>query len=113
MSDLEILVREARELDAEIKELTEKKSSLIERIKAELKVGDALVVDGVRASLREGNRKFNLKLALDILPEDVRLSCIRPMIDEKLVRQTVEAMGQLDAAMEKADPSKTVFDLTK
>lgn len=112
MSDLEILIREARELDAEIKELTAKKSDIVERLKKELSVGDAVVVDGVRASLREGNRKYSTALALRLLDDDTKLKCIRPMIDEKLVRQTVESLGLIDSAMEPADPSKTVFNLT-
>lgn len=112
MSDIEMLVREARELDAEIKELTSKKTDLIDRLKKELQVGEGVVVDGVRASLREGNRKYSTKLALALLDDDAKMKCIRSMIDEKLVRSTVEAMGLLDSAMEPADPSKTVFNLT-
>jgi hypothetical protein len=113
MSDIEILVREARELDAEIRELTEKKVALVERIKAELKPGDFVVVDGVRASMREGNRKFDLATALKMLPEDLKLKCVVTCIDEKLVREAAEAVGVLAAAMIRPDDAKPVLDLVK
>jgi hypothetical protein len=112
MSDqLEFLIREARETDAEIKVLTEKKEALVEKIKAELSVGESITVDGVRASLRPGNRKFSLALALKQMPPEMKMDHIRPMIDEKMVRQTAETMGW--DCMEPADTSKTVLDLAK
>jgi hypothetical protein len=112
MSAIEQLVRDAREIDAEIKELAARKTEIIDRLKKELQVGDAVTVDGVRASLREGNRKYSTKLALALLDEDTKLKCIRPMIDEKLARSLVEQLGLLDNAYEPASSDKTVFNLT-
>ena len=112
MSNVEELVREARDIDAQIRELTEQKSALIEKIKAQLSIGEKVVVDGVAASLRIGNRKFDTKTALGMMDEDTRLKCVVQKIDEKLVRQFAEAMGIAEAAMIAPDPSKTVFNLT-
>lgn len=109
--NIEELVREARRIDSSIKELTEQKTALVERIKAALTVGESLTVDGVRASLRPGNRKFSLKLGLDLLPEEIKLTCVSTAIDEKKVREAVTAIGMLDAAMEAS--ASTVLDLAK
>lgn len=112
-SQIEILVREARAIDADIKELIEKKDALITRIKSELTVGQTVTIDGVRASLRPGNRKFSPMLALKLMTEDMKVACITTKIDEKMVRQTADAMGWTEHCYEPADPSKTVLDLTK
>lgn len=109
---LDDLVREARALDAEIKELTEKKSSLVERIKAELKVGDGGTVDGVAFSLRAGNRRFDAKAALTLMDLDVQVKCIVKTIDEKLVRNFSDQLGLTERCLLAADPTKTVFNLT-
>lgn len=110
---VEILVREAREIDAEMKELAEKKDALVTRIKAELKVGDSVTVDGVRASLRAGNRKFSIAAALAMMTPEMKVSHVRSMIDEKMVRQTVDSFGWTEQCYEPGDPSKTVLDLAK
>jgi hypothetical protein len=110
---IEALVREARELDAEIKELTEKKDALVGRIKAELKPGDFGVVDGVRYAMREGNRKFSMATALSMMTDDMKLKCISTKLDEKLVRQTVDALGFTEQCMVIAPDAKPILDLVK
>lgn len=107
------LIREARDIDCRIKELTEQKTALVERIKTELGVGGVTTVDGVRCSVRPGNRTFSPALALRLLDDDLKMKCVVTTIDWKLVRSTVEAMGRIDDAMEAADPSKTILDLAK
>lgn len=112
MSDVTELVREAREIDAQVKHLSEQKAALVGRITKELGVGEKVVVDGVACSLRAGNRKFSLPLALKLLDDDLKLKCVVTTIDQKLVRQMVENMGLIDSAMESSDSSKTVLNLT-
>jgi hypothetical protein len=110
---VEMLVRQARELQAEIDEKVAEKAAIVDRLKKEIQPGEKVVVDGVAASHRPGNRKYSLTLALKLLDDETKLKCVRPMIDEKFVRMTVEQMGLIDSAMEPAPADKTVFDLTK
>jgi hypothetical protein len=113
VNNVEEMVRAARELDASIKELEEQKAALIEKLKTELAVGEKVVVDGVAAGHRNGNRKFDPKVALDLMPTEVKVKCIdtSPRIDEKLVRQFADQMGLTEAAKVLPDSGKTVFSL--
>jgi predicted kinase len=115
MTDIQILIREAREIKAEMAEKKAQYDALVERIQAELKPGDFVVVDGVTCSVREGNRKWDLATALSLLPTDVKMKCIvtTPRLDEKLVRQATDALNLTDAAMVRPDDAKPVLDLAK
>ena len=113
MSNIEEMVREARDLDAQIKDFAAQKEALIEKLKTELAVGEKVVVDGVAAGHRQGNRKFDVATALKLMPEDVKLKCIvtEPRLDEKLVRQFADQMGITEQAKVLPDSGKTVFSL--
>jgi hypothetical protein len=113
VNNVEEMIREARDLNAQIADLTAQKEALIEKLKTELAVGEKVVVDGVAAGHRQGNRKFDVATALKLMPEDVKLKCIvtEPRLDEKLVRQFAEQMGIVEQAKVLPDSGKTVFSL--
>lgn len=111
-TDIGPWVREARRLDAEIKAMAETKASLESKIKEVLAVGEIVTVDDVVCVLRAGNRKFNEKAALALMPVEIQVKCIVKAVDPKLVRQFADEMGITDAAMDPAGEGKSILKLT-
>lgn len=108
--EIEALVRRARSMDAEIRELNEAKALVVARIDKLVDVGWKMDVDGVTVRKTAGNRRFDAKLALSMLDPDTKLSCVRTVIDDKLVRAAAQSAGIEDACMTGGD-DKSILKL--
>lgn len=111
---LEAMVRTGRFLAAQIKELTEQKTIVEDKIKAMTPIGWSLVVDGVPASKRKPNRAFSKLLALAAMTPEQRQECkvTEPRFDDKLIRKKADELGLTESCMEESDdPSKAILKL--
>lgn len=113
MSDrLADLVRQARLLDADIKELQERRAAIVEQIADAVEPGWKLSVDGVAAYCAPPRRSFSMGKALSMLDEAMRDKCITVSYDPKLVRAAAEHAGIVDACMEAPEAGRASVRLS-
>lgn len=96
---LAALVRLGRQLDAEIRDLGERKRAVIKALDEVTDVGWKLVVDGVPASKKLGNRTFSPALALERFTVEEKLSVISTGIDFAAVRALADNLGFTEECM--------------
>ena len=108
---LEALIRRHRQLLAEAAELTAEAKEIKDAIDDAIEVGWQLTVDGLTASKRDGNRAFDVTVAVTSLPKDVREACVVTRYDADLLRAAVKEAGLLESCMQPKPGTKPVLKL--
>lgn len=98
----EALIKRGRELAAEIKSQGEELKQIVSRLDDLTPVGWTLVVDGIPAKKKPGNREFNPELAVARFTPVELEQCKAEGIDPKKVRELAEAKGLVEACMVEA-----------
>lgn len=96
---LESLVRRYRMLGSQMAELRGEQDQIKVMIDANVPLGWSRSVDGVTAHKREGNRSFDLVIAVSLLDDAAKAECVKTSYDQARVRAAVEAAGKLDECM--------------
>lgn len=102
---LESLVRRYRSLGAQMAELRGEMDQIKFVIDTSVPVGWSRAVDGVTAHKREGNRSFDVVIAVSLLDDAAKAECVKTGYDTARVRAAIEAAGKLDECMI-SDPSR-------
>lgn len=105
------LVRHGRQIDAEIKDLLERKKSIVRMIDLATDIGWRLIVDGIAAVKTTGNRSFSPALAIERFTEDQKLSVVSTSIDFKAVRALADVLGITEDCMVAPDLDKSSVKL--
>lgn len=105
------LVRRGRSLAAEMKSIGEEVAQILKRLDELTPIGWELVVDGIAARKRPGNRGFSHELAIaQFTPDDLE-ACKAEGLDPKKVRTVAESKGLVEACMVAAPPEKASVSL--
>lgn len=104
---VEALVRRARGLAAEIREMTETKKAIESRIESLVPLGWKSEIDSIPAQRKLGNRSFNRDLAIARMTQEQKLQCVTTGIDDKMVRAIADSQGWTEECMVEPDPDKT------
>lgn len=106
---LAALVRLGRQIDAEIRELGERRRGLVQLLDEATTVGWRLIVDGVPAAKTPGNRSFSPALALEHFTDEQKLSVVSTSIDFRAVRTLADSLNITEDCM--VTPDKTNLKL--
>lgn len=96
---LESLVRRYRMLGAQMAELRGEQDQIKMMIDENVPVGWSRSVDGVAAHKREGNRSFDMVIAVSLLDDAAKAECVKTGYDQGRVRAAIEAAGKIDECM--------------
>lgn len=102
---LESLVRRYRALGAQMAELRGEQDQIKAVIDQSVPVGWTRSVDGVAAHKREGNRSFDMVIAVSLLDDAAKAECVKTGYDQAKVRAAIESAGKIDECMI-ADPAR-------
>lgn len=102
-------VRRYRQLAAVKAEIETEQASIVAFLSERTEVGWSIEVDGVAAQKRHPRRKFSLPLAVGLLTPEEREACKAMSFNAELVRETVEAKGLLDDAMEPGTGAASMY----
>lgn len=107
---IEALVRRARQISGEIKELQETKTAIESKIDSLVDVGWKADIDGVQATKRLGNRSFSVPLALARMTAEQKLECVTTNLNAKKVREWADSEGITEECMEEpSDKTRLVL----
>lgn len=96
---LEALVRRYRMLGSQMAELRGEMDQIKTMVDQTVPVGWSLSVDGVPAHKREGNRSFDVVIAVSLLDDATKAECVKTGYDQARVRAAIDAAGKLDECM--------------
>ena len=105
------LIRRYRQLMTDAAELTGEAKAIKQQIADGVPVGWSFTVDGLTCSKREGNREFNIALAVSLLTPEQRAACKVVRFDDKMVREILKKDGKLDEAMQPKPESEPVVKI--
>lgn len=105
---LEALVRRARVIAAEIRELTETKKAIEDKIDSLVEVGWKVEIDGIPASKKTGNRTFSEALALAKMTAEQKQNCIETIVSKKAIRAIADSKGWTEECMVEPDDKTTI-----
>jgi hypothetical protein len=107
----EALIRRARSLSADVKSMNEEIAKILARLDELVPLGWELVVDGIPAKKKLGNRSFSPELALARLTPDEQMLCRADGFDNKKIREMAEAKGLVESCMVQPDADKASVKL--